>query len=354
MSETPSEPQHDTATSDVVTSQENTRDASTSVPQSMGTSPQDLTPLRAHYLKKSLISLQFAKELKVLSNPPANPNVSILSYLGQPFTPPPKDAGTIPDLLFFRFISRQFFLTFPFFASAPKNFFPQKLQPFVDSLLTRNLTGGHDATLHGSQEAAEELTRQKVIAKLEKQLSLLLGTAIKLAEKEEVVRLTQSDLDRLEALAKRRREKASKEVKDVFEINVIGVRSVVERRNLRSRTHDEFIIRTRRTGQPDMFVARRFGDFKTLWETLRKKHPEEEVPTPPTKDRSATMATSTSGYGMSEPPSPAPYPLASTTLSRSETSLSGTPSLARSSTMMSSTSASQFRLSREKNRLSLR
>lgn len=237
-------------------------------PMSASTPPSQLTPLRAHYLKKSLVSLQFAKELEILSNPSSNPDVSLLSYLGPPFTPPPKDAGSSKDLVFFSFIFRQFVLSFPFLAAAPKNFFPQKLQPFVDSVLNRNLTGGYNATLTGSEEDAEELGRQKILAKLEKQLTLILGSSLKLVEKEEVVRLTQSDLDRLEALARRRRERTVKAEEDTFEINVIGVRTVVEKGRMRSKAHDEFIIRTRRTGFKDIFVARRFGDFKTLWETV--------------------------------------------------------------------------------------
>lgn len=240
--------------------------------QSMSTqsNPAELTAIRAHYLKKSLISLQFGKELKVISNPASNPNISILSYLGSPFTPPPKESADVYDLVFFKFIFRQFFLTFPFFASAPKNFFPQKLQPFVDSLLARNLTGGYNATIDKRDEDAEELGRQKVIHKLEKQLTLLMGSAVKLTDKEEVVRLTQTDLDRLETLARRRRERALRHTnQDVFEVNVIGVRSFVEKKTLRTKAHDEFIIRTRRTGAPDVFVARRFGDFKTLWDTVR-------------------------------------------------------------------------------------
>ncbi|KAG8914147.1 hypothetical protein FRC00_000761 [Tulasnella sp. 408] len=321
--------------------------------QSMSTppNPAELTAIRAHYLKKSLISLQFSKELKVLSNPASNPNVSILSYLGSPFTPPPKESADVYDLVFFKFIFRQFFLTFPFFASAPKNFFPQKLQPFVDSLLARNLTGGYNATIDKREEDAEELGRQKIIHKLEKQLTLLLGAAVKLTDKEEVVRLTQSDLDRLEALARRRRERARRHAtQDVFEVNVVGVRSVVEKRTLRSKAHDEFIIRTRRTGVPDIFVARRFGDFKTLWETLRKAHPEEAIPQPPVKDRSTTMSTAGSAYGPASPTSETPP------MSRTPTSASmpAPPPMARSQTMASTISMSQYRLTREKNRLTLR
>src|SRR6266571_1801041 len=89
----------------------------------------DLTPLRAHYLKKALIQLQFARELDLITAE-TPPNVSTLSYLGQPFTNLPKDAPRV-DLPFLKYIFRQFVLTFPFMAAAPKDFYSQKLQPFL-------------------------------------------------------------------------------------------------------------------------------------------------------------------------------------------------------------------------------
>ena len=223
----------------------------------------DLTPVRAHYLKKSLVSLQFSRELEVLTNPSSQSSVSILSYLGLPFKPLPKDSGDPPDLLFSRFIFRQFCLTFPFLEGAPKDFFPQKLQPFVDSVIARNLSSGME-----SSEEAEGSTRLKTMDKLEKHLSLILGAAVKLVEKEEVVRLNQRDLDRLERIVKRRKEKAAN-LAEKFDVSVVGVRTVIERRHVRSRAHDEFIVRTRRPNQPDVYVSRRSGDFKTLAAEVR-------------------------------------------------------------------------------------
>ncbi|KAG8890630.1 hypothetical protein FRB98_007185 [Tulasnella sp. 332] len=308
----------------------------------MPSSPSDLTPIRAHYLKKCLVSLQFEKELKALSDPDTTSRVSILSYLGLPFTPPPANAADVHDLLFFRFIFRQFVLTFPFFSTAPKNFFPLKLQPFFDSLISRNLTGGYNATLTANEEDAEELGRQKFLNKIEKQLTLVLGSSIKLTEKEDVVRLNQNDLDRLEAIAKKRREKLARSGKDIFEINVVAVRSVVEKKKIRNRAHDEFIVRTRTTGSPDVFVARRFGDFKTLWDELRKMFPSEAIPLPPNKDRSSSSTTSAgvASYFSSNPADEAetesPQPTAG--IQRAASTLSVT----------------QYKLAREKNRLTLR
>lgn len=331
-------------------------------------SATDLTPIRAHYLKKALVSLQFERELKALSNPDSNSRVSILSYLGLPFTQPPEDVAEVHDLLFFRFIFRQFVLTFPFLSAAPKNFFPLKVQPFFDSLIHRNLTGGYNATLNSTEEDVEELGRQKFLHKLEKQLTLVLGNSIKLAEKEDVVRLNQHDLDRLAAIAKRRKERLGKGQKEVFEINVVGVRSVTEKKRLRNRAHDEFIVRTRIPNAPDVCVARRFGDFKTLWDEvsliqrtcckllskiclpaltqLRKMFPDEPIPLPPSKDRSSSIGSSSTGITS--------YFTGHSSTEPDAEDQPAAPGVQRTDSMLSTASVSQYKLAREKNRLSLR
>lgn len=278
---------------------------------STSTSSADLTALRAHYLKKELIHLEFERELDALVTAPTN-NVSTFSYLGQPFAPPPKDAPHL-DLPFLRFFFRRFVLSFPFLASAPKDFFPDKVQPFLASLLSRNFSP--TSVLDDTPEDSEEATRHRMLNKLERNISMLLTSATKLVEPEEVVRLTQSDLNRLEVLARKRaaRERRSK---DTFDVNVVCVRSVTEKKRMRSKVHEvrrnrhpvdrgiglrylrqEFIIRTRRRGQPEVFVSRRYGDFRTLADELRKAHPDEVIPQPPPKDRSFVNVTI----------SPAPY-----------------------------------------------
>jgi hypothetical protein len=161
----------------------------------------------------------------------------------------------VRDIPFLRFVFRQFVLTFPFLASAPKDFFPLKLQPFVDSVLSRNLnselslfpddpeasgSGAGDGSAGGGTtlENEDKEGQRKTLAKLEKHMSLLLGSAIKLVEPEEVVRLSQKDLDWLEEMARRRERREGKGMNGGFSVNIVCVRTVSEKGRVRKRHHD--------------------------------------------------------------------------------------------------------------------
>ncbi|KAJ3741102.1 hypothetical protein DFH05DRAFT_1403872 [Lentinula detonsa] len=292
-------------------------------------SNEALTPLRTHYLKKSLIQLEFEHELDDITTAAPN-NVSTLSYLGPPFNPPPKDAPPI-DLPFLRFMFRQFVLTFPFMASAPSNFYSDKLQPFLGALLSRNLTA--TSVFDDRNEHDSTTTSVNVLARIERNLSLFLGATTKVAEPEEVVRLNQSDLDHLEALAKKREARNLKH-RDIFEVNIVSVRTVIDKGRVRSRAHEEFIIRTRRSNYPDCFVSRRYGDFRTLANELRKAHPQEEISTPPAKDRTVVNAPSSTS------------PMSASFAPSRDGNYSDAP--------QSNQTSNPSRLAREKNRLTLR
>ncbi|KAI6047164.1 hypothetical protein EDC04DRAFT_2864297 [Pisolithus marmoratus] len=289
-----------------------------------------LTPIRAHYLKKSLIQLQLRKELDDITNAPAD-NASTLAYLDF-------------DLPFLRYIFRHFVLTFPFMAAAPKDFYSDKLQPFVASVFARNLSPTilmDDA----DEDETIETTRLKILTKVERNLATLFTSGTKLVEPEQVVRLSQSDLDRLERLMRNRRKKH----RDVFDVNVVCIRTVTDKGRVRSRVHEEFIIRTRLSKEQEVCVSRRYGDFKTLADELRKAHPEELVPSPPAKDRTAVDVTSPT---LAQSPAQTTFNLSQDSSSQPSHTLGayyndswqyGTPQ-----------SQSPERLSREKNRLTLR
>ncbi|KAF8640050.1 hypothetical protein AX17_001292 [Amanita inopinata Kibby_2008] len=330
----------------------------------------ELTPIRAHYLKKSLIQLEFRQELELIAStdPPFNalhPNpalvgtstssVSTLSYLGPPFAPPPRHAPNL-DLPFLRYIFQQFVIPFPFLVAAPKDFYSAKLQPFVASLLARRITVEdglldllNDEQTKGKPKEDEHRQRHKIITKLERNLALFLGAAIKLVEQEQVVRLSQADLDRLENIAKRRERNR----KVTFEVNVVCVRTVVDKGRMRSRVHEEFVVRTRRTGHPDIYVSRRYGDFRTLAKELANAHPDENIRQPPAKDK--TVVNVPPSVALS-PPTPS-YSRISQTSNNS--SINGTPPASPLSDENSNTRDNDSirppsLLAREKNRLTLR
>ncbi|KAH9482684.1 PX domain-containing protein [Psilocybe cubensis] len=300
------------------------------------TEKSDLTPIRAHYLKKALVQLQFARELDLISTE-GPPNVSTLSYLGPPFTSPPKDAPPL-DLPFLRYIFRQFVLTFPFMAAAPKDFYSLKLQPFVGAVLARNITQG--SVLDDAE--SEQASRKRLLAKVERNLSLFVNAATKLVEPEEVVRLSQADLDRLEVLSRKRQRRLAKD-RDSFEVNIVSVRTVVDKGRMRSRAHEEFIIRTKRSRYPDVYVSRRYGDFRTLAAELAKMHPQEEIRLPPAKDKTYSSAPPMTPTTSQPPPS------------RQATSSTFNDYNLNSPTGLSSENfPAPSRLTREKNRLTLR
>ncbi|GAA5848790.1 hypothetical protein JCM3766R1_005309 [Sporobolomyces carnicolor] len=282
--------------------------------------PLQLTPLRAHYLKRELVTLEFVKELTTLDSPGA------LSVLGPPFLPKSRFVDGVPgpapapgspealeeqrseerqlDLPFLRFVFNHFVLSFPFLAGCPPTFFSHKLQPFVYSFVSRNITS--------SDEREGDTKRRKIAGKVEKHLGLVMSAAIKLTEnggREEVVRI-EDDGSTHTGVPASQQEQGALPVKkrgnltkadtkeDNFSINVVSVRNMVVKGRIKNKSHEEFIVRTRRKGKEDVFVARRYGDFVRLAETLRKECVEEDVKGPPAKDkRSVQMQAAASPAG---------------------------------------------------------
>ncbi|KAJ9127616.1 hypothetical protein QFC24_001026 [Naganishia onofrii] len=304
----------------------------------------ELTPLRAHYLKKTLLNLEIERELNALADPSLG--AAALGRLGPPFLMLDKDGKPIKqsssavrnsdplnpgagDLPFLGYMFNQFLLPFPFLANAPPTFWYQKVQPFLTSFLaisqtrlspavmslntdpsgssTTGTTGEPDLTLLSEDELKEYLERKKLWDKVTKNLAMLFGTGVQLKGGEEVVRIGQKELNRLEEQAEARRRKFREREDKVgtgFDVNVICVRTVTEKGRVRNRSHDEFIIRTRRNKAPDVCVSRRYGDFKRLAEELRTQYPDANLPPPPPKDRTALAATTTSSQSVQ---SPTPY-----------------------------------------------
>ncbi|GAA5913816.1 hypothetical protein JCM6882_007707 [Rhodosporidiobolus microsporus] len=336
--------------------------------------PLLLTPLRAHYLKRELVTLEFVKELGALDSPGA------LSILGPPFLPKSRFVNGVPgtapppgseaeaqerlefeqsaELPFLRFVFHHFILSFPFLIACPPTFFSHKLQPFVYSFVSRNISSSDDREV--------DTKRKRIAGKVEKHLGLIMSAAVKLTEndgREEVVRIEDDGTMHAGAPAsqqeqsppglgfgtRKRGQLTTAEKKDEeFSINVVSVRNVVVKGRVRNKAHEEFIVRTRRKGHDDVYVARRYGDFVRLAETLRKECIEEDVKGPPAKDRRSVEMR----QGASPPQSSSSSPRPST--SRDEQYGSSAPTPTPQSPIPPFDPHHVPSLARERNRLTLR
>ncbi|KAH9449877.1 hypothetical protein Pst134EB_020686 [Puccinia striiformis f. sp. tritici] len=287
----------------------------TSQTNSQETEETDLTPLRAHYLKRELVTLQFTQELEQLATP------HVLSLLGPPFLPANQFKDGLPittttetttttttddDLPFLRFFFHKFVLSFPFLENVPSTFFSHKLQPFAYSFFARNITTTDDRE--------EETKRQKIAGKVEKHLALIMAAAIKLSDnhgQEQVVRVspnidpTPNDDDafvatpiipqpqdpsllNIPSLSINNNSQQQPAATNIsFDLNVVAIRRVRVKSRMRSKVHEEFVIKTRSQSTGEVYVSRRYGEFFRLAESLRIEFPDTDIRSPPPKDRSA-------------------------------------------------------------------
>jgi len=173
-------------------------------------------------------------------------------------------------------------------------------------------------SLMSKEEKKEADEKKKLWGKVEKHLGLMVGVGVKVVGGEEVVRIGQGDLRRLEERNEERRKRWAEKKRAVqgeaggpnegmiaFEVNVVGVRVVIEKGRVRHKSHDEFLIRTKRPGVADVFVSRRYGDFKRLADELRLAFPDYPLPPPPPKDKSIVQspaaAAPSTGYSYYNP-----------------------------------------------------
>lgn len=84
---------------------------------------------------------------------------------------------------------------------------------------------------------SEQMSRKKLIQKMEKQFSLMFNLATMLVEPEQVVRLAQVDLNRIETLARKRNARLAKN-QTVFEVNIVCIRAIVVKGRVRNKVHE--------------------------------------------------------------------------------------------------------------------
>ncbi|KAL4974949.1 hypothetical protein BDW66DRAFT_160854 [Aspergillus desertorum] len=240
-----------------------------------------LTGKQEHYLKRELIARQVQKEISELNSPTA------LRRFGAPFK---SDFGEVApidsELPILRYIFVHHVRNFPFLDQArEKEFWQDKLQVFLESFANKNVSS--------SEDRLEETKRRKLARKCEKLVELMMVSGIPTASGYEE-RIQFSEMEVVDRGANEKGLLVNMPEGNAingWDINVAAVRVTSVRRTVRHHQHAEFIIRVRRNGQPDIYVARRYGEFVKLQKRLHTEIPGRAVPPLPRKNKSSTTST---------------------------------------------------------------
>ncbi|KAL4948226.1 hypothetical protein BDW69DRAFT_176880 [Aspergillus filifer] len=242
---------------------------------------QILTGKQEHYLKRELIARQVQREISELNSPTA------LRRFGAPFKSEFGEVAPIDsELPILRYIFVHHVRNFPFLDQArEKEFWQDKLQVFLESFANKNVSS--------SEDRLEETKRRKLARKCEKLVELMMVSGIPTASGYEE-RIQFSEMEVVDRGANEKGLLVNMPEGNAingWDINVAAVRVVSARRTVRHHQHAEFIIRVRRHGQPDIYVARRFGEFAKLQKRLHTEIPGKVLPPLPRKNKSSTTST---------------------------------------------------------------
>ncbi|KAF9929813.1 hypothetical protein FBU30_001187 [Linnemannia zychae] len=282
-----------------------------------------LTTSQEHYLKKYLLTVLINNEFARLYNEP----YEMLPHLGGPFDL--KDEHANSSTPFLRYLFESIVVPFPFLTTSRGTLWP-KLQLFMDEYAKIEAGNG--------VEREEMLRRKRLQSKSERTLILMYSMAIKTIEQraqekqdleERKERLLRADKESIQQQSKERHERhnsldpiqqrldqihldqqqypqqseqhqqqppvtdtsKSRSVSPAsftstihgIRVNVIGVRTIKEKRHVREHEHAEFIIVSAFPDGQEYVVARRHGQFRRLYHALRRDFPNLEIPVPPSK-----------------------------------------------------------------------
>lgn len=241
-----------------------------------------LTGKQEHYLKRELLALQTQWEVTELSHPTA------LQRFGAPFR---SDAGEVApedsELPLLRYIFVHFVRNFPFLNQAKeKDFWQDKLQVFLESFANKHISS--------SDDRLEQTKRAKLALKATKLVELMMVSGIPTASGyEERIRFAE-----MEVVDRGANEQGlvvnipqGHEING-WDVNVAGVRTVSVKHHVRHHQHAEFILRVKRRDQPEIFVARRFGEFSRMHKRLRMEIPGKVLPPLPRKNKTFSIYSS--------------------------------------------------------------
>ncbi|KAF9892851.1 hypothetical protein FE257_000440 [Aspergillus nanangensis] len=248
---------------------------------------QILTGKQEHYLKRELVARQVESEISELNSPTA------LQRFGAPFRSEFGEVAPVDsELPILRYIFVHHVRNFPFLDKArEKEFWQDKLQVFLESFANKNVSS--------TEDRLEETKRRKLARKCEKLVELMMVSGIPTASGYEE-RIQFSEMEVVDRGANEKGLLVNMPEGDAingWDINVAAVRVTSVRRTVRYHQHAEFILRVRREGKPEIYVARRYGEFAKLQKRLRTEFPGKPLPPLPRKNKSSTASTSFFGYG---------------------------------------------------------
>ncbi|KAM3513821.1 hypothetical protein MY11210_002546 [Beauveria gryllotalpidicola] len=249
---------------------------------------QSLTGKQEHYLKRELMAEQSIYEINELNSPTA------LQRFGAPFR---SEHGEVSpqesELPLLRYIFVHHVRDFPFLDKArEKEFWQDKLQVFLESFATKHISS--------SEDRLEETKRKKLAIKAQKMVELMMVSGIGTTSGfEERIRFSEIDIVDASAIDTGVMHTIPEgNYINGWDVNVAAVRTVSVKRNIRQHKHSEFILRIKKKGELEHFVARRYGDFARLHKRLRTELPGRALPSLPKKDKSSsTASTIMSAFG---------------------------------------------------------
>ncbi|KAK9476561.1 hypothetical protein V1514DRAFT_336562 [Lipomyces japonicus] len=271
-----------------------------------------LTGQQEHYLKKELISLELERELALLSAPDA------LRKFGAPFRSVDQTAVIqqksrskffrsnnvtvqLPlsveikpgdsDFPILRHVFVDHVRNFPFLEKTKETeFWQDKVQTFWESFATKRISSTQDRT--------EETKRKRLAFKVQKLVELMMSSGIRTTSGlERGVTIHDSD----SAYKQTDEDKLNFMVDNAsdghpingFDVNIVGVKVVSDKKRLRHHEHLEFIIRTNQTHSKleESYVSRKYSDFRDLHQELLHAFPQIELPRVPMKNKNFTTVT---------------------------------------------------------------
>ncbi|KAL8387779.1 hypothetical protein RB595_009678 [Gaeumannomyces hyphopodioides] len=241
---------------------------------------QTLTGKQEHYLKRELVSEQVKREIAELNSPTA------LRRFGAPFKSEFGEVSPLDsELPILRYIFVHHVREFPFLDKArEKEFWQDKLQVFLESFASKGISS--------SEDRLEETKRRKLALKAQKLVELMIVSGVRTSSGfEERIRFSELEIVDRDAIDTGVLASMPEgNYLNGWDANICAVRITSVKRNIRHHKHSEFILRVKRKGELEYFVARRYGDFVKLRNGIRTELPGKVLPPIPKKNKSNSSA----------------------------------------------------------------